>query len=476
MRKTLSSFFSLADNVTKLPKKAQLLFVIGTLFTISCSSEIELTEDVMTIEKTTSIKTVSSKDAVNLLKNQTSTTKSMFINVESTSSLNFVYQEKITNSDQFLTIIPNNENKNSKYVFLNINGKIETSIITTFPENTNTDPEFTGKIIIQRLDGSFVNGFRLKNGIIISRLEKKTTSKLTSTNTDAVPNPLSEVIIPPRPKEYFTIVYIYYPYGDRAHRGDLPESLMWDPTGGGGGSDEQDNILFLDKVIIDSTFQNNPCLINIYNKLGGGATFQEYLSKFDGKFSIADLKLSVGIYAKHPEATAATFPPVNKLIEIRFNPTKLGTPQLNIARVFIHEMIHAEIYRELLSVAGTPNIPWSADFINSVKDDFKELSDYYTRFKYNVPLGQQPSDAQHELMADHYRDVIIQAMKEFDPTQSNETYSALSWIGLMGSGKIDDVTGLPPLPTVAWKNISQAQRIQLLNIFYNFRDTNTPCQ
>ena len=80
----------------------------------------------MTIEKTTSIKTVSSKDAVNLLKNQTSTTKSMFKNVESTSSLNFVYQEKITNSDQFLTIIPNNENKNSKYVFLNINGKIYT--------------------------------------------------------------------------------------------------------------------------------------------------------------------------------------------------------------------------------------------------------------------------------------------------------------------------------------------------------------
>lgn len=78
MRKTLSSFFSLADNVTKLPKKAQLLFVIGTLFTASCSSELELTDDVMTIETDYTIKTVSSKDAINILNNQTLNSKSIF--------------------------------------------------------------------------------------------------------------------------------------------------------------------------------------------------------------------------------------------------------------------------------------------------------------------------------------------------------------------------------------------------------------
>ena len=80
-------------------------------------------------------------------------------------------------------------------------------------------------------------------------------------------------------------------------------------------------------------------------------------------------------------------------------------------------------------------------------------------------------------MADHYRDIIIQAMKEFDPTQSDETYTALSWIGLMGSGgEPDKITGLPPKPTVAWSKVLQAQRVQLLNIFFNFRDTNPPCQ
>lgn len=478
MNKTLSLFISQAVNgIKKFPKKAQLLlFVIGTLFTASCSSEFELTEEEMAIKTTSSIETVSPKDAIAYLNKKASATKSMFKSTESTSNLNYVYQEKITNSDQSLTIIPNNENRNSRYVFLNVNEKIEASIITTFPENTNTDSEFTGKIIIQNLDGSFINGFRLKNGFIISRLEKKPTSNLTIKNTDPDPIELLEVIIPPKEKKYFSIVFIYFPYGERANRGDLPESLMWDPTGGGGGSDEQ-NILFIDKVIIDSTFQNNPCLMDVYTKLGGGSTFQEYLSKFDSKFSIVDLKLVVGSHTKNPEASAWTFEPVNRLIEIRFNPTKLGTPQLNIARTFVHEMIHAEIYRELLSVAGTPNIPWSADFINSVKDDFPVLADYYTRFVYNVPAGQQPTSAQHELMADHYRNVIIQAMKEFDPTQSDETYTALSWIGLMGSGgEPDKTTGLPPKATVAWSKVPQAQRVQLLDLFFNFINTNPPCQ
>lgn len=67
-------------------------------------------------------------------------------------------------------------------------------------------------------------------------------------------------------------------------------------------------------------------------------------------------------------------------------------------------------------------------------------------------------------------------MKQFDSTQSSETYNALSWIGLMGEGIIDNQTGLPANSTVAWRNLPQAQRIQILNIWDNFINTNPPCQ
>jgi hypothetical protein len=46
--------------------------------------------------------------------------------------------------------------------------------------------------------------------------------------------------------------------------------------------------------------------------------------------------------------------------------------------------LHAEIYRKLLSLAKQGNIPWSADFITSIKNDYPGLTDYYTRYEYNV--------------------------------------------------------------------------------------------
>jgi hypothetical protein len=454
MKKNLSSFFSRTVNgAKKLPKKTQLLFVIGTLFTASCSSELELTKDTITIETTSSIKTVSSKDALNLLKNQTTTTKSMFKNVESTSSLNFVYQEKITNSDELLTIIPNNENKNSKYVFLNINGKIETSIITTFPENTNTDSEFTGKIIIQRLDGSFVNGFRLKNGFIISRIEKKLTSKLTSNNADPDPIELLEVIIPPRRKEYFTIFYIYYHYEDRANRGDLPESLMWDLTGGGGYSgDEPVRDILLDKIDTSGLTGKAKCLNDLLTN-SGNLFVQKLLANFQGdsKFDINIISVDNIFYKDEngilKEANGETrYDPKTdaKTINIAISTSRINdNPSLDAVRTILHEYIHADIARKMYS---ENNIPGQIDF-NTVYE------------KYG---------SQHGTMAGLYLQSMKEALKEFNKTvlvddyknyinyygeePSDAFYEALAWSGLQDNN------------VKAWTNLSPEQRQAINNL------------
>jgi hypothetical protein len=233
---------------------------------------------------------------------------------------------------------------------------------------------------------------------------------------------------------------------------------------------------FVYKIIQDPSFQTNPCLQGVFTKLGGSTTFQKYVKAFDGDFSVANLKLSAGIDSNKPQASAITYEPINSLIEIKFNPNFLNYPPLNIARTFIHEMLHAEMYRKLLSLSSGGNITWTVDFIKSIKDDYPGINYYYMRYKYNIPAGQQPSSAQHELMAQHSRNIIIKVLKQYDNTQNEEVYEALAWIGLMGSGKINDATGLPLKPTVAWGKIPQAKRVQLLNIFYNYRDTNPPCQ
>ena len=46
----------------------------------------------------------------------------------------------------------------------------------------------------------------------------------------------------------------------------------------------------------------------------------------------------------------------------------------------MHEMIHAEMYRKLLAHVQQPEIPWTEEFIHSLKNDFNGLADYYTRW------------------------------------------------------------------------------------------------
>lgn len=277
-----------------------------------------------------------------------------------------------------------------------------------------------------------------------------------------------------------------YTYNYSVHNYSTSE-YVWVSTGGSSNTDYHNHYDYphgpsigannhTKEIIIDSTFLDNTCLKSVYDKLGQAPHFQSSLLEFDNDFSIVNLKLSVGIDPKYPNATAATYEPVNSLIEIKFNPNKLDTPQLDIARTFMHEMIHAEMYRKLLALSGKNEIPWSPEFIESIRNNEKEIAEYYTRYKYNIPAGESPSEPQHEYMAQRSRNIIIQTMKQFDNTKSDEVYNALAWIGLMGGGEPDVVTGLPPQPTAAWAATAQAERVKILEIYRNFIKNNPKCQ
>ncbi|MDL2144699.1 hypothetical protein QQY79_19390 [Flavobacterium tructae] len=215
------------------------------------------------------------------------------------------------------------------------------------------------------------------------------------------------------------------------------------------------------RVILDPTFSSNPCLMGVYTQLGGSATFQNYLKKFDGDFSVANLTL-LASNTLSSNINAETTSPVNYMINITFNENNLRRPALSIARTFIHEMIHAEIYRKLLSVAGQPQIQFNQTQLVQLKDNYPGLYDYYMRFEFNIPIGQVVSDAQHEAMAMHYRGIIEQSLRQLDNTLSNEVYEALSWEGLKG--------------TKAWDKLSVNKQNAITTIITNFNQINTTCQ
>lgn len=235
------------------------------------------------------------------------------------------------------------------------------------------------------------------------------------------------------------------------------------------------------QVIVDSSFEENDCVYGIYENAGLAPTFNNYLRNFNGEFSVAHLKLSVGTDGNHPEAHAVTYTPDNSLIELRFNPNKLDRPRLDVFRTFVHEIIHAEIFRKLLSCSELPHVNIDnytqeqyTNLMINLSNNFPGLLDYYIRYSENEG---NLSGFHHDMMAQHYIGIIVAALKEFDNNaHSDEFYTALAWVGLMGKGVINGTTGLPVEPTVAWQNVPQAQRLQILDIYETFKNSNTLCQ
>lgn len=191
--------------------------------------------------------------------------------------------------------------------------------------------------------------------------------------------------------------------------------------------------LLLYQVIVDPSFKNNPYLYGIYKQLGQAEIFQNYLKKFDGKFSVANLKFAASAVLAS-NINAQTSPPSNYLITINFNENNLNRPRLDIARTFIHEMIHTEMFRTLLSLSST-NAEIDVIKLNRMltEHNYPGLYDYYRRYGVN--------NMQHEQMAAHYRGIIVDFLKEYNSTLTNEQYQAIAWTQ-MSDLKRNEITDL----------------------------------
>lgn len=233
---------------------------------------------------------------------------------------------------------------------------------------------------------------------------------------------------------------------------------------------------FAYQVIVDDSFKQNECLMDVYEAMGEAPTFDGYLKNFDSEMSVANLTFTTGVHPLYPDATAVTDGPQNYLIQIMFNTNKLNRPSLDVARTFIHEMIHSEMYRLLLSKAQTPEIPWSKQFIESMENDYPGLYDYYMRYYYDMPNGVPLGDPMHEMMAQHYRTIIENALREYDNSYPDDVYEALSWVGLKGKGNLDASTGLTPSSTKAWEAVPLSERLYLNQKYEDFNEQNPNCQ
>lgn len=260
--------------------------------------------------------------------------------------------------------------------------------------------------------------------------------------------------------------------------------------GGGGGSgsgsgnngdlptdpDEWESLMFDVTIFIEQAFKNNSKLYGVYTDMGRASAFDNYLQNFNDEFSVAhlrfgyDINYSSNYSSQYWNGAAITIPPQNYLINIVFNGDSSlpdsridNQPRLVIALAFMHELIHAEIFRKLMSIASLPHVnfenltqsQWETLMIN-LMNDFPGIWDYYLRYDVG---NSNPSQYQHQMMAQHYRSIIVSAISEYDNYQQPpHVYEALAWIGLKN--------------TTAWNNLPTSQQTIINNIINDYYASN----
>lgn len=115
----------------------------------------------------------------------------------------------------------------------------------------------------------------------------------------------------------------------------------------------------------------------------------------------------------------------------------------------MHEMIHAEIFRKLLSLAsnnGNIDMNLVSQYLN--EHNYPGLFDYYVRWT------QGNENWQHDMMAAHYVNIMVNFLQQvYGNTYEIDEYKTIVWMGLKG--------------TIAWNNLPQSQRDLYQNIWNN---------
>ncbi|MEO7978804.1 hypothetical protein [Flavobacterium sp.] len=220
-----------------------LLFCIA-LIMFNCQNEENSSEQLQN-----NIETVTIDEAKNFLIHSKSNSAKSTNNALENPDLDFdkITQEKINGSDQLLTVIPfttNNDLENNRILLLKINNEIKSVVFSMYPDENSVKGSFSGELFVYSLDGVFINGFRAKGGIIVSRFFENNTIKTitgnskTSKSTGRRPIRLNEVVIQGKTVHALDMFGSSSIFGNDIYDGAIgggDASYSWDVGDGGSG-------------------------------------------------------------------------------------------------------------------------------------------------------------------------------------------------------------------------------------------------
>lgn len=194
-------------------------------------------------------------------------------------------------------------------------------------------------------------------------------------------------------------------------------------------------------TVMDSKFVQNAKAMCALNKLMQNNFYKNILNNFIGVNKPIDLTFKLNFIPQSPgyQTDANTIPNpalwnANN-IDITLAENIINNlSSIEVATALLHEGIHAEIFRKLISVQGPGNLSNS---------NFPTLFNLY--HLYTVNQGYQ-----HEFIANYYVTLMSNALKQYDNNKFNiEYYEALAWSGLKG--------------TTAYANLSSTKKAEMIS-------------
>lgn len=435
-------------------RRSIVLFFMSIIFCViqSCSTEEALMQNEPTI------KTVSREHTIQFLQqNQLRIGNNKATKTSSLPSYGAILQEEISNSDQYLTIVPiikSDKREQVRIVLLTVNDTLKSAVFTMYPDDEKKTKDFSGRIMITNLSGEFKNGFRVRDGIIVAQFVKKITEKQVTRTANIITNEdepvqLREVVIPPRKKGTIQINYIFD--WSSAYDNSSPDALIWDfeKSGGGGGGaaaaeaeaeplveEEED---FEDKIDDSELY---PCPKGVMDKLKN-STNNDIAAILKKLGANKDFTVNVvsgfagGLPAQSTSNKAFVY---NIIISVDY----VSSTDLFRASNILHEIVHVYFMSIVDEYKSNPkNSQYTYNLTN-----FPSLFQAYCDKKF-PPTNTTSANAHHLEMANQYVETIASALQEFnkinDPNGNipYQVYSDLAWGGLMNTPVYDEkyVTG-----------------------------------
>ncbi|WP_418639610.1 hypothetical protein [Winogradskyella sp.] len=167
--------------------KTGFLFSLIFLLAFSCQKEA--------FDSQSQIKTVSNTEALdyfNTRAEQQRNSSEPYVMVYT----DYILNQDIINSDEVITVLPAVTAKGNSYsrvLMLNISGTIEAVVYSMFSDNGFSTENFFGEVLITDLDGNFLNGYSVENGLLtVQFVENSNNSSYAARGEDCPSCPFND--------------------------------------------------------------------------------------------------------------------------------------------------------------------------------------------------------------------------------------------------------------------------------------------